>query len=482
MSINNPYYYHPQPSVLLAADDVFLHITKHPAWQELFEQGKMLGVLVVKADSSIHARTHIINNICYLAAYSGVVNGLEDTEEYFVPPIYDLQKPDDFYLQKDEEITLINKRIIEIEARVHDTDKILLKEMAMLKAQRHQMSIALQKEIFSHFNICNSQRQYKNVIDVFADAKRGLPPGGTGECAAPRLLQYAFEHGLSPLALAEFWYGRTPKQQLRIHGRFYPSCIEKCSPLLHYMIPMDLPIAPDSDTATIPAIIYEDDYLIAVHKPAGFLSVPSKDLSAPNIEQWLHALYPHVKGPMLVHRLDQATSGIMLASKDASTHKALQQQFEIKQIRKTYLALLRGTLHSSCGIIHLPLSVNPDDRPRQVVSHQFGKVATTYYNVISDNPANGIEVPQGMTCVELFPLTGRTHQLRVHCASPQGLDLPIWGDSLYDILDNDSPEDRSNSQREQIPIANRLYLHAARISFQHPVTHQQVTLQRPFDK
>ncbi len=531
MILNNPYYYHPQLAVRQVADDVLYTIQHHPQWSTLFEQGKMLGVLLVEPPSNeegacIPSRVHTFNNIHYLVAYSGVVNGLENANHYFVPPVYDLQNPDDFYLQKDRAITDINHELA-------SSDSLAPSKVKRLKAERRQLSIALQREIFSHFNFLNPSGIYRNVMDIFADARRGLPPGGTGECAAPRLLQFAYEHRLQPLQIAEFWYGSSPAGIQRIHGHFYPSCIEKCSPILRYMIPSlaeAIPSTPSSTNAENLRVLYDDDYLVAVHKPSGLLSVPAKDLSQPNVETMLHRMYPDVKGPMLVHRLDQATSGILLAAKDAQTFKALNQLFVEKKLQKRYLARLKGKLKSRCGIISLPLSVNPDDRPRQVVDFQFGKEAITYYEIIEAKwgdepiPADHSEIieakwgnesiptdhseiieakwgdepipadhsgiieakwgdepiPADETLVSLYPLTGRTHQLRVHCASPFGLDHPIVGDQLYDILDTTLRKNTDTAQRDTTPptktIFPRLMLHATSITFEHPHTKQIITI------
>ncbi len=461
MILNNPYYYHPQLAVRQVADDVLSTIAHLPQWDELFRAGKMLGVLLIEPPlpgSNSRARVHYYNKYAYLVAYSGVVNGLDDTDQYFVPPIYDLQKPDNFYLLKDRAITDINQELA--------AGTLAPSKVKQLKSLRRQLSISLQREIFSHFNFLNPSGSSRNVIDIFADAKRGLPPGGTGECAAPRLLQYAYQQGLKPRQIAEFWYGTSPKVSLRLHGHFYPSCIEKCSPILRYMIPSlseSIPMSLPSCHAETLRVIYEDDYLVAIHKPYGLLSVPAKDHSQPNVEDLLHQMYPSVKGPMLVHRLDQATSGILLAAKDALAFKSLSQMFVEKNIQKRYLARLNGKLKSQCGIISLPLSVNPDDRPRQVVDFQFGKEAITYYEVIEGMWGNE-KIPADETLIELYPLTGRTHQLRVHCASPAGLDHPIVGDSLYDIMDDNASS------------APRLMLHAESVTLEHPISHNALTI------
>ena len=452
--INNPYLYHPHPLLKRAADDICLYIEQHPQWAPLFEQGKMLGVLLAQCpdnQSSALPYCHPLSDgQVLLVAYSGVVNGFTDDEQYFVPPIYDLSVPDDFYLQEDQAITLLNREIEALkQGTLNKENKVRLDE---LQQRRKEMSAALQLKIFSHFNFCNSRGEYRNVVDIFADAKRGLPPGGTGECAAPRLLQQAYRLGLQPLAMAEFWYGRSPKNYRRVHGQFYPSCIEKCSPILDYMLDKkedDFDPEPKhlylSSSYNNIYILHEDEHLIVLSKPAGMLSVPAKDTTLPNVEQWLKLRYPDCRLPfMLAHRLDQATSGILVAAKDAQTHKMLQQAFEQKTIRKRYLALLEGHLPSLCGTLSLPICTNPDDRPRQVVDWQFGKTALTRYEVIQYIDG---ETPR--TLVALYPLTGRTHQLRLHAASPFGLGHPMVGDTLY------------GSQQP----APRLMLHAQKIDY-----------------
>ena len=491
MIVNNPYYYHPQPIIREAADDVLLKIHRHPEWRKLFTQGKMLGVLLVEGNDP---RVHYINNIGYLVAYSGVVNGLSDPDCVFVTPIYDLQNPDDFYLQKDAEITAINHKIKDQEQSIASLDpkrdKTLVKkrqgEIRELKSTRHQLSIALQKEIFSHFDVSNPQHKYRNIIDLFAEAKRGLPPGGTGECAAPRLLQYAYKHELKPLQLAEFWFGRSPRNIQRIHGHFYPSCIEKCSPLLSYMLPEancgNVPEVTDTENHQL-SVLYEDEHIVVVNKPAGLLSVPAKDLSLANVGMQLHAMSPAVKGPMLVHRLDQSTSGILLAAKHQQAFSALQTQFVEKSLQKRYVAVIHGKVPSRCGIISLPLTVNPDERPRQVVDFQFGKQAVTYYE--KADPIRWFEgfglsetEQHDYSVLYLYPLTGRTHQLRVHCASPLGFDAAMLGDNLYDVKDSGTLSEENENKNLPSP---RLMLHAQEIRFNHPITGLPIHLTAPID-
>ena len=469
MIINNPYLYHPHPLCKVAAGDLCSTIKSNPDWEREFAKGKMLGVLIIKNEklksknyltqAPDSTRVHIINNeYAYLAAYSGIVD-LSLTDNYqlsiinyqfFVPPVYDLSVEEDFYKTEEAKISAINARIKELEANAG----VYKNQIAALKRERKERSQALQVEIFKHFNFTDRKGEEKNILDIFNDAKRGLPPGGAGECAAPRLLQYAFTYGLEPVAMAEFWYGYSPRKEIRLHKQFYPSCIEKCSPILQFMMKNENPEIKDEkfsipklDHKTVnlePAIIYEDDNIIVVEKPTEYLSTPAKDLSLPNVEAWLHEKYPEVKGPMLVHRLDQSTSGLMIAAKNASVFKTLQQGFLDHSIRKTYLAWINGDLSTECGVINLPICPNPDDRPRQTVDRQFGKQSVTRYKVIKRE--------QGKTLLELYPFTGRTHQLRLHCASPFGLNTPIVGDRLYTV----SPFQIAGT---------RLMLHAARIRF-----------------
>lgn len=467
LTINNPYLYHPHPLCKAAAGVLFSSIANNPEWSKEFSKGKMLGILIVRNraaetsdDPQVHyidQRIHYINNVySCLFAYSGIVDIAKT--DYFVPPVYDLTIPDDFYKEGEKQITAINQQI----ARLEQGAAANKHQISELKRERKAKSAELQNEIFRHFNFCNAHHLVRNVVDIFADAKRGLPPGGTGECAAPRLLQYANQNDLEPVALSEVWYGESPKGEVRVHGLFYPSCIDKCSPLLKFMADLEEADMPDDRPFIEPEIIYQDENIIALDKPAGDLSVPGKDLSAMSIETWLHTKFPDVKGPMLVHRLDQGTSGIMLAAKDADTFKKLQADFADRKIHKTYLAWLDGILKSECGIINLPLCPNPDDRPRQTIDRQYGKTAITRYEVISRT--------ETATLVAFYPLTGRTHQLRMHAASPFGLDLPIIGDTLYN-LNNEYGNDADSTliaEKNTLKInnsSNRLMLRAKSINF-----------------
>ena len=333
-------------------------------------------------------------------------------------------------------------------------------EIRQLREARKRRSAALQQELFAHFRMRNARGEVCDLCQIFADTDRKVPPAGAGECAAPKLLQYAYLHGLRPLAMAEFWWGCPPKNELRRQGCYYPACKEKCEPILRFML-QGLSVEPNPLQANASQgrleleVLYEDDDLMVVHKPAGLLSVPGK-LDTDSVWQRIRQSCPDATGPLVVHRLDMATSGLLVVAKTKRVHQNLQAQFLHRTVEKRYVALLEGMVRQPEGEISLPLRPNPADRPRQVVDPVHGKPAVTRYRVL------GYEAG-GRTRVAFFPLTGRTHQLRVHAAHPSGLDAPIVGDMLYG------------------KAADRLYLHAESLSFTHPVTGERLTIEKAAD-
>ncbi len=328
-----------------------------------------------------------------------------------------------------------------------------------LKSKRKAMSEALQRRIFSLFVVRNALGQTSDLNAIFAASTGGIPPAGAGECAAPKLLNYAYIHGMQPLCMAEFWWGKSPAATIRRHGHFYPACHSKCKPILGFMLqglsvePNPLAAEPDDDQKRL-QVVYDDEWLVVVNKPAGVLSVPGK-LHGHSVQGALRAMLPNASGPLVVHRLDMATSGLLMAAKSKEVHKALQEQFASRRVAKTYVAVVSGTVEADSGYVRLPLRPDPDDRPRQVVDGEHGKPAVTAWRVTRRNA-------DGTVRLELHPLTGRTHQLRVHCAHHLGLNAPIVGDTLYGGR-----------------AAPRLMLHAQSITFTHPVTGRRVTLTVP---
>ena len=331
-------------------------------------------------------------------------------------------------------------------------------EILLLKQERNTRSAALQLWLVRQFNMLNAKGERKDLCEIFKDTPQGLPPAGAGECALPKLLQYAYLHGLQPLAMGEFWCGMSPKDEIRHDGYFYPSCKGKCEPILkHMLVGLDVepnPLAEDLFKDTPLKILYEDEWIVAVEKPSGMLSVPGKN-DLDSVQQRLRLMYPDAIGPLVVHRLDMATSGILLAAKDKDVHARLQSQFETRSISKEYIAILDGVPSQEFGIIDLPICLNPLDRPRQMVDFENGKSAITEYKVEC--------IKDGRAKVVFKPHTGRTHQLRVHSAHVSGLGCPISGDELYGNPDS----------------ASRLCLHASRLVFRHPVLDKEIEIVSP---
>lgn len=328
-----------------------------------------------------------------------------------------------------------------------------LQQINHLKQERKQKSAALQQQLFDQYQFLNQAGERKGLCSIFESTVQVKPPAGAGECAAPKLLQYAFLHQLRPIAMAEFWWGQPPKSAIRKHGQFYPACRGKCEPILAHMlkgIKMDKnPMLTNPAIGQLLSIIYEDEQMLVINKPSGFLSVPGKNIQD-SVYLRIKQRFPKATGPLIVHRLDMCTSGIMLIAKTKDAHRALQQQFIKRTIKKRYVALLEAAIEGEEGLIDLPLRVDLDDRPRQLVCYEYGKQAKTQWKVV--------ERTSNTTRIHFFPITGRTHQLRVHAAHPLGLDTPIIGDDLYGNR------------------AERLHLHAEWIEFKHPTTNEMMEI------
>lgn len=515
-----PFHYTPHPLCVMAAGEVQAYINKQTRWKEELDKGKMFGVLIVRTSNG---------QTGYLAAFSGNLCG-SNSHSFFVPPVYDLLKPDGFFKIEEEQISAINHQIgqlqncdryLELQQKMEretassqqalsEARKVLKaakekreqrrlhrpneneqaamiresqyqkaefkrlerywkeqiseiktelesfsSQIEALKAERRNRSAALQQKLFQQFNFLNAKGETKNLCAIFEETVQKTPPAGAGECAAPKLLQYAYLSGLSPIAMAEFWWGESPKTEIRHHGYYYPSCRGKCEPILRHMLQgLNVEPAPSerySLSQNMPEILFEDQWLLVLHKPEGVLSVPGKS-EEQSIYSLLRARYPEATGPLVVHRLDMATSGLLLAAKTQEVHRHLQAQFENRSIKKRYIALLDGILPEEEGVIDLPICPDYLDRPRQMVNEELGKTAITRYRVMDRK--------NGQTRIAFFPLTGRTHQLRVHAAHPLGLNCPIVGDELYGRK------------------AERLYLHAEYLEFIHPVSGQRIVIEK----
>lgn len=424
----DPFCYEPHPLCLSAAALVKREIARiNPS------EGKMFGVLVVETAEGLG----------FLAAYSGLLEGRNDWR-YFVPSVFDAQDPNGYFKMREREISLVSQ-----------TSSLTSK----------QMSQDLQTWLFHQYRMMNGLGEVRDLVEIWQDyhssprlrSKYPLPPGGTGDCCAPKLLQYAFLHHLRPVCMAEFWWGDSPKGLIRHHDQFYPACRGKCKPVLTWML-QGLDVDPHLDSEQMarqePDIIYEDDSLAVLFKPDGMLSVPGKTDEI-SVASWAQAQWP---GAMLAHRLDMLTSGLVIVAKTMEAYRQLQAQFADRTVKKKYLAIVMGSPAKEHGVIDLPLSSDPLNRPLQVVDYEHGKRAITEYRVL----AGVTKESACYTLLALWPHTGRTHQLRMHCAHADGLGCPIVGDELY-------------GQK-----ADRLYLQAQGITFVHPTTGKRMHFELPY--
>ena len=407
-----PFCYTPAPDIVAAAERIIVSLNE----SKLIQESKMLGVLKVEDEEGRED---------YLYAFSGTVGG-RATLPGFVPPIYDLTAPEGYFRQHEAKISAMPAG-----------------------PERAAASAELQAWIFDQYRVGNARGETLTIREVFA--RRGLvPPGGTGDCAAPKLLQYAYTHHLTPIAMGEFWYGASPAAEVREQGRFYPSCTGKCGPLLSFMLeglaiepnPLDREFTADTE----PRILHEDADILVVCKPAGMLSVPGRT-RAKSLLDWLRERFGEVHS---CHRLDMDTSGVMVFARNLAAKSELERQFAEREVAKTYRARLAAGSkpfdHARKGTIALPLCLDYYDRPRQMVDREHGKLAVTEYEVLE-------QLPDGEIDIRFTPKTGRTHQLRVHAAHADGLGRPIKGDRLYGNANG-----------------GRLWLHAESLRFRHPVT------------
>lgn len=515
----NPFYYEPHPLCTKAAVEVQNYLCTKHEWKNELEEGKMFGIMIVENEN---------HEIGFLAAYSGILMGKND-HDYFVPPVFDLLTKDGFFKKEEKVISELNRSIDNLEndstykhlkekiefinqefetkhrifkeeckeaKRKRDeirrsTDdatvlnqliaesqfqkaewkrkekKIKLcltdlqhelegwqNEIATLKKERKLRSANLQTKLFDSFIVHNALKEVKSLSEIFDNTPQKTPPSGSGECAAPKLLEHAYRMNFKPIAMAEFWVGKSPKQEIKHHGHYYTACKGKCYPILSFMM-QGLEVEENKlhskhNDQPKYEYLYDDEWIVVINKPEGVLSAPGKGDNL-HIGHYIKEDLKLDDEPIVVHRLDMATSGILLFAKDRNTHKLLQQQFEKRSIKKSYIALIDGIISKERGIIKLPLSANYNDRPRQIVDYNKGKEAITHYSVLKQ--------VNGKTRILFEPITGRTHQLRVHAAHHDGLNTAILGDELYGTKEK------------------RLYLHAQKLIFEHPITGGVITLE-----
>ncbi|MGL5684071.1 MAG: pseudouridine synthase [Marinifilaceae bacterium] len=512
-----PFHYTPHALCELAAQEVQEYIAGQPQWLEELNKGKMFGVLIVRtSENEIGFLAAYSGNLCHSNSHKWFVPAVFDLlnpQGYFVEEeakISAINKEittltsNETYIQlkarinadeinnkliisqakeaikkaKDEreqtrqttqltpeelnkfikesqfqkaELKRLEKRLTSEMNELKEQFLILSNKIELLKKERKERSGLLQQWLFRQFSMLNANGERKDLNQIFTEYGRPFPPAGAGECAGPKLLQYAFNNNLHPLAMAEFWWGNSPKTEIRHHKQYYPACSGKCEPILTHML-KGLNVAPNPllcEDSKIEKLltIYEDEWILIINKPAGMLSVPGKS-NCESVYSIIRDRYPNATGPLLVHRLDMATSGLLVIAKEKEVHRKLQIMFRDRTIQKCYHALLEGHNFAENGTINLPLRPDIINRPRQLVDFDFGKTATTRYEVIRNR--------NNRVAVSFYPLTGRTHQLRVHAAHELGLNAPIVGDDLYGTT------------------ANRLYLHAFSLRFIHPVTHREI--------
>lgn len=519
----NPFHYTPHPLCLLATKEVQAYLETRSDWREELEKGKMFGVLVVRKptgeigflaafsgnlahsnnhdyfvppvydllqpdgffkieEEQITAINHELEAMQHNPAYlswkkelqqqqTAASQALQTAKTFLKTEKERRARLRETGLTADEDARLIQEsqfqkaeykrlerkwkaELTQLETRIQEYER----QIQQRKQERKKRSAALQLRLFAQFNLLNARGETKDLCEIFAPTAQQVPPAGAGECAAPKLLQYAYLNQLRPIAMAEFWWGNSPKTEIRRHGYFYPACKGKCEPILKHML-IGLPVAFQSVQIPVTSdisleILYEDDDLLVVNKPAGMLSVPGKEANF-SVYDWARKQYPEATGPLIVHRLDMATSGLLLIAKKKEIHQHLQAQFKNRTIRKRYIARLDGIVASDKGTISLPICPDPLDRPRQIVHETLGKPAVTTYEVLQRS--------EHQTWIAFYPHTGRTHQLRVHAAHPDGLNAPIEGDTLYG------------------QESDRLYLHAELLEFDHPTTGKRIHIEKPAD-
>ena len=525
--MNNPFDYEPHPLCIKACRELQAYLAKREDWQEEICRGKMFGVLIVERNEPGQNTPQLGYLAAYSGQIGGrsdwedfvpavfdylqpngffkireaiissmnlIIKDMEVSEkkiQQLIQPLEGLRKSmiDDLQknlkeakakrdairqrgnLTNEEEAELIResqymkaefrrkKRKIEEKTEPELDYEKIKEDIQKIKQSRKQHSDNLQRWLFSQFNMLNDKGKCKNLIDIFKDTAAKTPPAGSGECCEPKLLQYAYSLGYKPLQMAMFWWGESPKEEIRHHLHFYPACNGKCKPILQWMLPASTfePAAVDLFIYNKVETLYEDREIAVIHKPEGLLSVPGKDTAQPSVYALIRSKYPEATGPLIVHRLDMSTSGVMMIAKTEFAYHRLQKAFLNHQIQKKYVAIISGKDIPEKGIISLPLMPDYLDRPRQIVDHEQGKEAITEYEVLE--PVDDFHLR-----IALYPKTGRTHQLRVHCAHHEGLNAPILGDPLY-----------GNEK------AVRLHLHAEEITFEHPLTGKKITITRKAD-
>ena len=518
-----PFRYEPHTLSVMASEIVKRHISENIDEYSEAKDGKMFGVLIIRDKQGktgfLAAYSGLLNNRNDHPFFVPPVYDLLNPDGYFKAEekrISDINKkigalesdPDYISLKKDFNILIIEsdreiaefKELMKAKKILRDrkrnnldencTEESLLAESRFLKAEfkrlqkklsdkieklkenlqqyeeqirdlkkeRKESSAILQRRLFDSFRMKNAKGEVKGLCDIFGTTAIKFPPAGSGECCAPKLLQYAYIHNLKPVAMAEFWIGESPKSIIRKEGNYYPSCTGKCGPILSFMLQgLDVESNPVENIKQPESleVIYEDNNIIVINKPQGMLSVPGKNNTVSALEILKQNTDYQDLNVYAVHRLDMATSGLLMFAKGEESYKRFQSLFAEHNIEKHYIAVLDGLIQKNQGIIDLPLSSDYLERPKQKVDFENGKRAITIFKVIS--------AEKGKTRIDFMPVTGRTHQLRMHSSHISGLDTPILGDELYGKKDK------------------RLYLHSYSMRFIHPFTQKEIYIVKDAD-
>lgn len=516
-----PFHYTPHPLAVEAATRVQHYLRQQTAWQQELQRGKMFGVLVVQAPEGIgflaaysgllaerndwpyfvppvfdaqQPDGHFKQEECRISALNRSIESMEQDDDYRQLRS-EMEHMEQQHRTEEEDYRRLMEHDRERRHRLRPTaneallqqltkesqyQKAQLKRMRkqhqdeqeqmkmrlaphadrieQLKRERSDRSDALQRWLFDQYNMLNAKGEHCTLTRIFQQTTRRIPPAGAGDCCAPKLLQHAYRHHWQPLCMAEFWWGDSPKGEVRHHLHYYPACRGKCLPILTYMM-QGLQVEPNplqQDDEGELQTVYEDEWLCVVNKPKGMLSVPGRS-ERRSVLTLMQQRLPKGTTPMVVHRLDMATSGLLIVAKGMEAYTRMQRLFAQRMVKKRYVAVLDGVpCVPESGLLELPLAPHPTDYPRQVADREHGKPAVTRYTIMGTEQG-------GKTRVALYPQTGRTHQLRVHCAHPEGLGTPIVGDALYG---HGSP-------------TSELLLHAEALEFVHPFTGRLLHLECP---
>lgn len=414
--------------------------------EERKNQEIMLGALVCKAQDGKEVT---------LLANSGNAKAIKtsgpaeiDGEIIFVPSIVSAAEIERALSENDREIHGLTEKINKRKSAGDFSDSA----DKDLRNLRERLCLESLEKVHALYNFHCIDGKIRSLKEICAEYNKGkFPPTGTGDCCAPKLLDYAFSHGLEALSLAEI---KLPQKNKALPDNLVPPCDERCGILLPAMLGL--------------RILYRDDAICVVNKQAGLLSVPGRTEDKKDCaESRLKRLFGEKVeiAQSAAHRLDMETSGVMILAFTKDARRNLSRQFEEKTIEKEYIALLDGVLPkkgiAARGQMELFFRLDIENRPHQIWDKENGKSAVTEWEILGVerhlSPDGGL---RNVTRVLFRPRTGRTHQLRLASSDSHGFGVPIVGDSLYG---------RSSD-------GERLMLHARKITFTHPVTGERMSV------